>query len=100
MFFQISNHRLQMNWLGYFFKLLLVFVISFCFIPVSHAENRGEDCPLNKTLKVAVMAVGLQKNTTTYFTQILKNLGEDGIVSKNSIPRTIDLRNNDDYKKI
>ena len=99
MFFQISNHRLQMNWLGYFFKLVLVFVISFCFIPVSHAENRGEACPLNKPLKVAVMAVGLQKNTTTYFTQILKNLGEDGIVSKNSIPRTIDLRNNDDYKK-
>ncbi|MBP5244525.1 MAG: hypothetical protein J6Z28_07395, partial [Succinivibrio sp.] len=79
--------------------MVLVYVISFCFIPVSHAELNGESCQLNKPLKVAVMAVGLQKNTTSYFTQILKKLGENGIVAQNHVPNTIDLRNNDEYRK-
>lgn len=99
MFFQILNHKLRLNLLGYLFKVVLVYVISFCFIPVSHAELNGESCQLNKPLKVAVMAVGLQKNTTSYFTQILKKLGENGIVAQNHVPNTIDLRNNDEYRK-
>jgi hypothetical protein len=99
MFYEVKKHSFIPDWFISLFKLVLVFTVCFCYIPVSHAELKGEACMNKPPLKVAVLSAGLQKNTVTYFTQILKRLGADGFVAENEIPKTVDLRNKAEYKK-
>lgn len=99
MIFRVLNHKLKLNWFVYIFKLVFVYFICFCFIPVSHAALKGDACDISKPIKVAVLSVGLQKNSNIYFSQILKKLGDDGFVAENKIPWNIDLRNKKEYQK-
>ena len=99
MFDKVKNHNFLQSWFIYSFKLLLFFTIFFCFTPVSFAESNIPSCQKKTPLKVAVLTAGLQKNSMTYFSQILKKLGEDGYVAENNISRTIDLRSKSVYKR-
>lgn len=99
MFYEVKDHNFLQSWFICIFKLVLVFTICFCFIPVSKAALKGDACMNKPPLKVAVLSAGLQKNTMTYFSQILKKLGEDGFVAQNDIPKTVDLRKKSEYKK-
>lgn len=99
MFYKVKNHNFLQSWFIYSFKLLLVFTIFFCYTPVSFAESKIPSCQNKPPLKVAVVTAGIQKNSMTYFTQILKKLGEDGFVAENNISRTVDLRSKSEYKR-
>lgn len=99
MFYKVKVHNILPCSFINSFKLLLVFTLCFCFTSESFASQKIPSCQNNPPLKVAVMAAGLQKNSLTFFSQILKKLGDDGFVAENNISKTVDLRNKSSYRK-
>lgn len=83
----------------HFLGLVLFVTLCNSFFSVAQAESRAPGCKNNPPLRVAVLSAGFQKNSLTFFTQILKKLGEDGFVAENNISHTVDLRSRSAYQK-